>query len=314
MRIGLVLGAGGVVGGSWMAGALQGLSEELDWDPAGAERIVGTSVGAMVGALLGYGVAPSYLAAHCAGEQLDGVSAALSRAEASRDELRERRAIADLAPGSWRLGLASLARAHRSSPVAMLAGWLPCGRTGTVALKDAVRIAAAHGAEPPRGFQAVACDYMTAERAALDASHAPLADVVAASCAIPGFYRPVAIAGRRFVDGAVHSCSNLDLLAGRGLDLVICLNPMSSLHTAPARTLWERALAAVRADAGRRLGREARAVRDAGTETLILQPGADDLDAMASGRGRRHVVETARAGVRAVLRPSSGGFPDALAA
>ena len=39
-----------------------------------------------------------------------------------------------------------------------------------------------------------------------------LADAVAASCAIPGFYRPVEIGGRRYVDGGLYSASNLDLL------------------------------------------------------------------------------------------------------
>src|SRR5689334_7960174 len=113
MRIGLVLGAGGVLGGSWTAGALHAVSEELGWDPAGAESVVGTSVGAMVGGLLACGVSPSYLVAHCSGEEPAGVSAALARAEASRLEGaagRERRAIAELGPGSWRLALASLAR------------------------------------------------------------------------------------------------------------------------------------------------------------------------------------------------------------
>src|SRR3954471_2897221 len=105
MRIGLVLGAGGVLGGSWMAGALHAVSEELEWDPAGAESVVGTSVGAMVGGLLACGVSPSYLVAHCSGEQPPGVSAALTRAEASRADGatdRERRALAELGPGSWR--------------------------------------------------------------------------------------------------------------------------------------------------------------------------------------------------------------------
>src|SRR3954451_3635739 len=299
MRIGLVLGAGGVLGGSWIAGALDALSEELAWDPADSERIVGTSVGAMVGALLSCGVSPAYLAAHSSGEQLDGISAALSRAEVSRgagdQAARERRALSELAPGSWRLALGSLAHLHRASPMAMIAAWLPCGRTDTDTLKDAVTAPPA-GADPHRGFRAVACDYATGRRSPLDALHAPLADVVAASCAIPGYYRPVAIAARLFVDGALHSCSNLDLLAGHGLDLVICLNPMSSLHAAPRRTIWDHALAAARHDAGRRLGREARTVREMGSETLILQPGAEDLDAMA-GSDRRRVVETARATV-----------------
>ena len=61
-----------------------------------------------------------------------------------------------------------------------------------------------------------------------DAPRAELADAVAASCAIPGFYHPVTIAGRRYVDGGLYSTSNLDILRGAELDLVICLNPLTS--------------------------------------------------------------------------------------
>jgi predicted acylesterase/phospholipase RssA len=55
-----------------------------------------------------------------------------------------------------------------------------------------------------------------------------LPEAVAASCAIPAIYRPERIRDRRYVDGGLYLCSNLDLLAERQLDLVICLNPMSS--------------------------------------------------------------------------------------
>src|SRR3954453_19929852 len=141
MRIGLVLGAGGVLGGSWMAGALQAVSDELGWDPSAAESVVGTAVGAVVGGLLACGVSPSYLVAHCSGEQPPGVSAALSRAEASRADRatdRERRGLAELGPGSWRLALTSLTRPRRHTPAAVLAGWLPRGRTEIEPLKEAI--------------------------------------------------------------------------------------------------------------------------------------------------------------------------------
>jgi NTE family protein len=41
MRVGLVLGAGGVLGGAWLTGGLHALAEETDWDPGSAEFIVG---------------------------------------------------------------------------------------------------------------------------------------------------------------------------------------------------------------------------------------------------------------------------------
>src|SRR5207245_3805074 len=46
-------------------------------------------------------------------------------------------------------------------------------------------------------------------------------------CAIPGWFAPVVIAGERHVDGGAHSASNLDVLAGAGLDLVVAVSPMS---------------------------------------------------------------------------------------
>src|SRR5439155_1642114 len=54
----------------------------------------------------------------------------------------------------------------------------------------------------------MACDYVTGRRVAFgreDAPPADLADAAAASCAIPGFYRPVQIGGRRSLDGGVGS-------------------------------------------------------------------------------------------------------------
>ena len=51
-RIGLVLGAGGVVGHAWHGGVLRALEAETGWDPRDADVIVGTSAGAVVGAAL----------------------------------------------------------------------------------------------------------------------------------------------------------------------------------------------------------------------------------------------------------------------
>ena len=42
MNVGLVLGAGGVMGGAWLTGGLEALARETGWDPGSADRIVGT--------------------------------------------------------------------------------------------------------------------------------------------------------------------------------------------------------------------------------------------------------------------------------
>src|SRR5688500_1337463 len=62
-RIGLVLGAGGVVGQAYHAGVLAALEHDLGWDPRTAELIVGSSAGSVTGALLRLGVSASDLAA-----------------------------------------------------------------------------------------------------------------------------------------------------------------------------------------------------------------------------------------------------------
>jgi NTE family protein len=50
---------------------------------------------------------------------------------------------------------------------------------------------------------------------------------VAASCAVPGYFAPVAIGEHRFVDGGIHSTTNADLLADADLDRVVVVAPLA---------------------------------------------------------------------------------------
>lgn len=303
-KIGLVLGAGGVLGGAWLVGALHALANETGWDPGSADYIVGTSAGSMIGALSASGVPPWFMVAHSGGEEVSLTGAdgrPVSEADRSAGgSYRLHRGVPVLGPGSWRLALASLARPYRYAPAALLAGWLPEGLVSSDPLRDTVRRAAGHGWAPHPNLWIMASDYEDGQLVAFGrkgAPPAPLADAVAASCAVPGFYRPARIGGRRYIDGGVHSVSNLDVLAGLGLDLVICLNPMSSLHAPERQTIAERAAGLLRQASGRSLGREAKLVRESGTEVLLIQPTVHDLDAMGSNlmnsRRRHQVIETA---------------------
>ena len=60
-RIGLVLGAGGVVGQAYHAGTLAALCEVTSWDPRQAEVIIGTSAGSGAAALLRLGLSAADL-------------------------------------------------------------------------------------------------------------------------------------------------------------------------------------------------------------------------------------------------------------
>src|SRR5205809_1015262 len=76
-RIGLVLGAGGATGHAFHIGVLSALAE-AGWDPRTAEVIVGTSAGAVIGALLRGGMSPRDLAARALGESLSAEGAAIA--------------------------------------------------------------------------------------------------------------------------------------------------------------------------------------------------------------------------------------------
>jgi NTE family protein len=76
-KVGLVLGAGGVVGQAYQAGVLAGLEREAAWDPRDAELIVGTSAGSVTGAALRVGVPATDLAAMGVGRSLSRRGGAL---------------------------------------------------------------------------------------------------------------------------------------------------------------------------------------------------------------------------------------------
>jgi NTE family protein len=191
----------------------------------------------------------------------------------------------------------------------LLSGWLPRGIISTEPLKDTIRRVVPEGWCSHPNMWAMACDYETGRRVAFGSERAPdaeLADAVAASCAIPGFYHPVTIGGRRYVDGGMHSPSNLDVLRHKGLDLVICLNPTSSLHSIPPKHPVERLHAFMRSASGRRLGSERKRLEEAGTEVVLIQPTATDLEIMGgnlmSTKRRHEVVERATHTVARQLR------------
>jgi NTE family protein len=331
MRVGLVLGAGGVVGASWLIGALEALAAETGWDPTSAERIVGTSAGSVIGALVAEGIAPEYLSAYAAGRTLDEVDEGDARVQELAERLGGRERIDDVAervsgdnyrlqlalppigPGSWRMALSTMSKPWRHAPSAVMAGWLPRGFVSTRPISELVETFVAGGWPDHPSFWAVAADYCTGRRVAFGSDDAPpatIGDAVAASCAIPGFYYPPKIDGRRYVDGGICSMSNVDLLRGCDLDLVVCLNPTSTVAEVIGGTPGERLGALMRGASGRRLGHEARKLREDGTEVLILQPCEGDvrnmgLNLMARGR-RVEVMEHARRNVALALRELRG--------
>lgn len=313
-RIGLVLGAGGLLGGAWLAGSLATIAEELGWDPNSADLVVGTSAGSMIGALVRGGVPPWFMAAHSGGENFPGLLDAGGRptdeADRSAGGVLRPAGWPRLRPGSLALGRASLRSPRGYRLAAALSAWVPEGVMSARPLKDTVRTVVPQG-WADRELWVVAIDYQTGRRVCFgrtDAPPAELADAVAASCAVPGLYQPQRINGRTYVDGGAWSISNLDCVARADLDVVICLNPMSSRPDELVRAGKGRISGAMRRSTGRRLGWEARRLRERGTEVILLQALAEDLDQMRGNvmsTARRHaVLEQARRSMRRQLEDS----------
>lgn len=283
MQIGLVLGAGGAVGHAFHAGVLAALDEVTGWDARDAEIVVGTSAGSLVGASLRAGLSGTDLAARASGSTMSDEGCALvERAVAATQHLppipsrppRRRGVPAMSAPGAL---VRAAFRPWRARPGALAAAVLPAGRISTEILACGLR--PLFDGWPDRTLWINAVDLQSGRRVTFGHDDAPVTDVadaVAASCAIPGFFAPVSINGVRYVDGGVHSPTNADLLATLGLDLVIISSPMSVARTAVRFAPDQPARRVARAT----LAREAARIRRRGTAVLTFQPTSADLAVM----------------------------------
>lgn len=324
-RWGLVLGGGGVLGAAWLVGALEALEAARGIDARKAEVILGTSAGSVVGALLAAGVSVAEQRAQQLGEQDPEAELSARLAGVAFDP--EDPAGGALPPRPrLRPGSTALLRNNRGSlraipRTALLAGLAPAGRgrlVGVAGLLDALVPA---GTWPPHpGYRAVALDYETGRRTVFGGPGAPpagLSEAVLASCAIPGWFEPVTIGGRRYVDGGMWSSSNADLLAGAGLDEIFVLAPMASAAYDRPEGWRARVERRLRVASTRRCLAEAREVQLAGTSVTVLGPGPEDLalmghNLMAPARRRAVLESAARTGLAAFAEPPPR--PPAIAA
>ena len=309
----LVLAGGGLVGGAWMIGALHAIATETGWDPGAADYVQGTSAGAMIGALLTSAVPPWLLMAYGAGERLEGWPDLEGSAARFAGKLQVHWSFPRPVLGSPALAIRSLREPWKYGPAGIVA-WLPRGVISTEPLKAIVRRVVPKGWSPHPNFWVVAVDYATGDRLVFGRPKAPradLADAVAASCAIPGFYHPVTIQRHRYIDGGMLSPANLDLLLDSDADLVVCLNPMSSAYRGGLFGPTGPIAALVRGDNRRVMDRECLAMQRAGKMVLLIEPSADDLHAMGynyMSRGNLdRVAETAVRTTTALLSDTEIG-------
>src|SRR2546429_1842345 len=176
----------------------------------------------------------------------------------------------------------------------VVAGALPQGFLSTEPIARLISDRAPRGWPGDGRLWVAATEYSTGERVSFGRAGSPdaaLPAAVAASCAVPGFYRPVRIGARWYVDGGVHTGANLDLVVGTGLDLVLCLNPLSSRPSAAPGIHWP-----VRTLLHQQLLPQARAVERTGKRLVLLEPDRPSIGLIGlKPMSRRRVEEIGRA-------------------
>ena len=316
-RRGLVLGGGGVLGAAWMVGALQALQDESGVDVRDYDAYVGTSAGSILVALLGAGVSVGDLVAHQRGAQLQSGPLAGHRFDYETASGGQRPVRPLPRMGSRELLRRNARQLRQLPPTAVLAAFLPVGRGHLGEVGALISHVVPDGWVARDGVTVVALDYDTGERASFGRPGAPsasLSDAVMASCAIPGWYEPVRIGDHRFIDGGAWSTTNLDLLAGQGLDEVFVLAPQVSFD-ADAPTQWASRLERQwRTRQTLRVIREVSTVHRQGTDVTVLGPGKADLQAIGGNlmdlSRRPSVIETSLRTSALALRdpaPMPGG-------
>lgn len=312
-RIGLVLGAGGVLGFSWAVGALHALEQEEGVDLRRVDALVGTSAGSVTAALLGCGLSVDTMLRNQGGIPVEGDPQIEYDYEA---EGRGWPPVPTPGLGSAHLLVHTALHPWRVTPLAALSSVLPRGRASLDPVGRVVEgvLPAGRDWAPHPATWVVAMDYDSGRRVPFGREGAPAArlpDAVMASCAIPGWYAPVTIGDRRYVDGGACSSTSLDLLVGCGLDEVFVVSPMASFAYDRPSSLPARLERQFRRIVTRRLLREAQKVRAAGSRVTMLGPGPEDLAVIGANlmdpRRRRAVLETSlRTSAAALRRPEPG--------
>ena len=203
----LVLGGGGITGIAWELGILKGLAD-AGVDITGADTVIGTSAGSVVGAqVTGSRSIDEVYATQLAPPDHE-IGARVGRATMFR------LVPPMLVPGSEerklrRIGRMSM-RAHPPGGAERIE--VIRSRLGDVPWPDRdLRITA---------FEAESGKFVTFDRS----SGVELVRAVAASCAVPLVWPAVAIDGRHYLDGGMRSTANVDLASGA--DVVIVLAPL----------------------------------------------------------------------------------------
>ncbi len=263
---GLVLGAGGIIGPAYHLSVLRALREQTGRDPQDIDLFVGTSGGAIVAALLAEGYSVDSLAEAF---DIDGIG---NREQHSPLHLAVRTlmTLPHLGWGDFRLPPRTPRKLYPD-----------------IRQRIAIRSASlfSNGEVDPLAYAGPFEDVFQGRwpsRLRLCAVHVPtgkrrvfgpddgisVVTATAASCAVPGMFRPVVIDGEEYSDGGFFSPTNADVALDYGLQSVTIVSPMSSkLLSRPASVEHP-----LRLGLHAIIARERRQLRRRGVSVTLVEP------------------------------------------
>ncbi len=318
-RVGLVLGGGGLVGMAYHAGALKAL-DEFGVDVSGADVIVGTSAGSVIGAYLasGWKQTDFYEYAHRRHENShkdpedmeEQIRQIFEPMWGSRTERVRRYVGSAFALASSRGHLHRLTRGK--PPFVKLRRAFPSGMYSTERTRE--RLLEELPAEWPRDNLMISTvEIYSGDRVVFGHPKAPkatLPEAVLASTAIPGVFPAVRIGGKSYVDGGAYSATSLDLAVHAGCERIICIAPLGYRGEGAVTfdpKLWAPMI--TRQIFVRSLKREVDQARSLGVEVLVIRPSISELRELGSNAmrsfDRQALTETAREGTLRLLDQKS---------
>jgi NTE family protein len=247
----LVLGGGGIAGLAWFAALLWGLFEH-GVDLSHADQMIGTSAGSVTAAQLrsSEGIEMLYARQTDPALMADEPTPTAEQFAALMVAYPKFMAIADSRERMQAIG--SFARNAKT---------LAPG----VRLSMIERRLSEHD-WPNAALTISAVDLETSALVSLDGySGISLVEAVTASCAVPGVWPVVEIHGRAYMDGGVYSADNAHLAVGA--ERILILSPLGGVTAAPQ---------------GLSLPEQVRALQDAGSNVLAIEPDAAARSAMGS--------------------------------
>jgi NTE family protein len=219
----LVLGGGGITGIAWEVGILVGLAR-AGVDVTDAETVVGTSAGSVVGSQVTSWQPLESLYAEQLAPPDEEIGGRLGRLAALK------LVPPYVLPGSGR---------DKLRRVGTLA--LKAHPPGSVDREGVIRSRLPAHDWPDRDLRITAVEAETGRFTVFDRdSGVDLVRAVAASCAVPTVWPPVAIDGHHYVDGGMRSTANLDLVAGAERVVVLAPLPRSFSKRTSLRTQLEK--------------------------------------------------------------------------